>query len=356
MEDTELIKSSATDDDDGAKPRRGGAADPTPLWVTMAIYVATALMQPTLTDEIRYSGGAGHVGWPPTVLATASNTVAMASLLAIAPGGWAALRQTLRSKSSATVLMCTAIDFASGCLLTTGLLMVGGGTFVVVYASTSVWTAIWARCTGQRLSFGRWAGVGMVFAGMVLHSSQGLMHAAAEGMAASTSLVLGLCAVVVGTMLHAAMFVVSELAIKQSQIDLLQLCAGMGLIETTVLLLWNGLLLTALGPSLYLPDAPPAREGAGLQRVLLLYLLLTLVNAVHAWSFFHMLSRVGAVTSAVMKGTQVILVFAFSVLYFCRLQATQCFSWSKAAGVGVVALGLLVYARSTSTGKKPTLS
>jgi drug/metabolite transporter (DMT)-like permease len=356
MEDTELIKSSATDDDDGAKPRRGGAADPTPLWVTMAIYVATALMQPTLTDEIRYSGGAGHVGWPPTVLATASNTVAMASLLAIAPGGWAALRQTLRSKSSATVLMCTAIDFASGCLLTTGLLMVGGGTFVVVYASTSVWTAIWARCTGQRLSFGRWAGVGMVFAGMVLHSSQGLMHAAAEGMAASTSLVLGLCAVVVGTMLHAAMFVVSELAIKQSQIDLLQLCAGMGLIETTVLLLWNGLLLTAFGPSLYLPDAPPAREGAGLQRVLLLYLLLTLVNAVHAWSFFHMLSRVGAVTSAVMKGTQVILVFAFSVLYFCRLQATQCFSWSKAAGVGVVALGLLVYARSTSTGKKPTLS
>ena len=30
------------------------------------------------------------------------------------------------------------------------------------------------------------------------------------------------------------------------------------------------------------------------------------------------------------------------------LQPTQCFSWAKAAGVGVVAAGLLVYAASTA--------
>ena len=331
-----------------------------PLWAYMLVYIATALMQPTLTDEIRYSGGGGHVGFPPTLLATLSNTVAMSSLLVIAPGGFDGLRRIFSNRASAgRVLICTALDFVSGCLLTTGLLMVGGGMFVVVYASTTVWTALWARWSGQHLSAGRWAGVLLVFAGMVLNSSQGLEQAAAESVAASTLLVLGLCAVVVGTMLHAAMFVYSELAIKQAQIDLLLLCAGMGLLESVTLSLWNLLLLATMGTTLYRPEEPPARDASS-RELCLLYAGLTVINAVHAWAFFNMLEKVGAVSSAVMKGLQLVLVFAFSVTFFCQMQATQCFTWSKATGVGVVALGLLVYAHSTATAasakRKQTMS
>ena len=47
------------------------------------------------------------------------------------------------------ILAVTAIDFTSGCLLTSGLLIVGSGTYVVVYSSTTVWTAVIARLTGQ---------------------------------------------------------------------------------------------------------------------------------------------------------------------------------------------------------------
>ena len=82
-------------------------------------------------------------------------------------------------------------------------------------------------------------------------------------------------------------------------------------------------------------------------QLVVLYSALTLNNAVHAWAFFHMLERVGAVTSAVMKGVQLVLVFGFSFLFFCQLQTTQCFSWTKAAGVATVTAGLLVYACST---------
>ena len=104
-----------------------------PLWLCVAVYIATALMQPTLTDEIRYSGGAGHVGWPPTLLATLANTLAMSSLLALVPGGGASGLRRAFSEDAPRVLVCTALDFASGCLLTTGLLTVGGAIFVVVY-------------------------------------------------------------------------------------------------------------------------------------------------------------------------------------------------------------------------------
>ena len=89
-----------------------------------------------------------------------------------------------------------------------------------------------------------------------------------------------------------------------------------------------------------------------------LYCALASVNAVHAWAFFHMLEKVGAVSSAVMKGTQLVLVFALSVVFFCRYQATQCFSWAKGAGAACCVVGLLVYAISTTpttSNKRPPM-
>lgn len=300
----------------------------------MFLYIGTALLQPTLTDKIRYSGGAGHVGWPPTLLATLSNTLAMTSLITIASGRLSNVlcsdRATLRR-----VLIATAFDFISGCSLTTGLLMVGGATFVVIYSSTTVWTALWARCWGEKLTSGRWTGVLLISGGMILSASGSLTDAVAAGdAAATTTIVLGCGALVVGTMLHAAMFVYSENAIKKAGIDLLLLCSSMGTLEASVLGAWNLSLLASQGPSLY--QSTDVANSASLQQLLL-----------HAWAFFNMLEKVGAVSSAVMKGLQLVLVFAFSVVYFCQFQSTQCFTVQKASGVAVVAAGLLVYAYST---------
>ena len=53
---------------------------------------------------------------------------------------------------------------------------------------------------------------------MTLNSSNTFADATAEGVEASTTLVLGLAAVAGGTLLHAAMFVYSEMCIKQAPI------------------------------------------------------------------------------------------------------------------------------------------
>ena len=63
-------------------------------------------------------------------------------------------------------------------------------------------------------------------------------------------------------------------------------------------------------------------------------------------------SSLGAVSSAVMKGVQLVLVFAFSVLFFCRYQASQCFSWPKAIGVATVVAGLLTYAAGARDSRR----
>ena len=322
-----------------------------PLWLTMVIYVTTALLQPILTDQIRYSGGAGNVGWPPTLLSQLANTFAMSSLIFFVLGRLH--RGIFRGASLRRIMIATALDFSSGILLTTGLLMLGGGIFVVIYSSTTVWTALWTRCTGQRLASGRWMGVLLVTGGMILSASSGFAEAlAANDAQAATSVLLGCLALVGGTALHGAMFVYAENAITHAGLDLLVLCGTMGVLETVVLVLWNLALLATHGVALYVPNAGGAGGAAPLEAtvptLLLLYAALTATNAVHAFTFFSMLERVGAVSSAVLKGLQLVLVFSFSVALFCRLQATQCFTWTKAGGAATVVAGLLVYARSTS--------
>jgi hypothetical protein len=177
---------------------------------------------------------------------------------------------------------------------------------------------------------------------MVLSASGNFADAAGDAVA-TRNFTLGCSAVLVGTMLHAAMFVYSELAIREAGIDIIVLCASMGTMETLVLIVWNLSLLATHGVALYRPSGQVINDASALQ-LAMLYATITVVNACHAWAFFNMLEQVGAVTSAIMKGLQLVLVFSFSVSFFCEFQATQCFSWSKAAGVGVVALGLLVYA------------
>lgn len=343
--------SDSSSSDGGLQQRAPRAA--TPLWLLMVLYVATALVQPTLTDEIRYSGGAGHVGWPPTLLAMMANTLAMATLMVFAGRslrGTLCARGKLDRTSLRLILLTTALDFVSGMLLTTGLLMLGSGLFVVIYSSTTAWTALWARCTGQKLSAGRWVGVLLVSGGMVVSASSNIAEASGDAQA-TANIVVGCAVLLAGTVLHAAMFVQSELVIRQAGIDLLVLCASMGTIETALLLLWNVSLLAAIGPSLYVSVAEDGALDSSPQHLLLLYAALTLVNAVHAWAFFNMLEKVGAVSSAVMKGLQLVLVSCFSFVFFCRYQETQCFSVSKASGVAAVAVGLLVYARSTAPSR-----
>lgn len=320
---TVLLAATRTGTRSNTQPRE------VPLGVTMAIYVGTALLQPTLTDEIRYLGGAGNIGWPPTLLATLANTSAMASLMVIGfkgvcntlwtthtaveatrdgegrtrPSASAATpragERRLNFASIRTVLIGACIDFSSGALLTTGLLMLGGGIFVVIYSSTTVWTAMWATCTGQSLSLSRWAGVLLVTSGMALSASGNLAEVEGD-VAATMQVVIGCAVLVAGTMLHAAMFVYAEVVATRAGMDLLVLCASMGTVETAVLVLWNVLLLVWRGPALYVD---PGTQADG-TKLVLLYGALVVANAVHAWSFFTMLARVGAVSSAVMKGLQ----------------------------------------------------
>jgi hypothetical protein len=73
------------------------------------------------------------------------------------------------------------------------------------------------------------------------------------------------------------------------------------------------------------------------------FILLILINFIHAFCFFHLLGSVGATTTGVLKGAQTVLVFILSHFAFCSVQISQCFTVQKGISVIVVVLGVLGY-------------
>ena len=89
---------------------------------------------------------------------------------------------------------------------------------MVIYSSTTVWTALWASWNGERLSAGRWLGVLLIFLGMFLNTGGSFAQVKGDATATST-MIVGVIACLCGTILHAAMFVYSEVAIKRVGIE-----------------------------------------------------------------------------------------------------------------------------------------
>ena len=82
------------------------------------------------------------------------------------------------------------------------------------------------------------------------------------------------------------------------------------------------------------------------------YGLLVCVDAAHAFAFFATLGEHGAVSAALLKGAQLILVYATGSVLFCDpVSRAGCATPCKTAAVASVALALaLFYYAKASTG------
>jgi len=183
------------------------------LALLLAAYVVTGTLQPTVVDYLRLRGA---IGRRVLLVPTLCNVLGMAACGMLASRAeWRDVLNTLRHsrETRVTVAVATAVDLFSGMLLTAGLMHTGGGVFTVLYNSVPAWTAILARIAlGRRLSAQRTAGVGVVCLGLALNVVGTHQHAAAAG-SSSWSALAGSAAVLLGSMLHSAMFLLSERAV-----------------------------------------------------------------------------------------------------------------------------------------------
>jgi hypothetical protein len=124
-------------------------------------------------------------------------------------------------------------------------------------------------------------------------------------------------------------------------IDPFLLCGAMGAIESVLLIAYNAVLCAREGVDVLLVDN--VDKEASVASILFIYACLVLCNFAHAATFFTLIRAVGAVTSAVLKGLQVVCVFIFSAVVFCERQASQCATPTKALAMLLVVTGLVIY-------------
>lgn len=70
---------------------------------------------------------------------------------------------------------------------------------------------------------------------------------------------------------------------------------------------------------------------------------LIFIDAVHASTFFSLLQNMGAVAAALLKGVQAVAVIGLSALLYCPTEETECLTWRKTMSAILVVTGVVGY-------------
>jgi len=163
-----------------------------------------------------------------------------------------------------------------------GQLRVSSNLFVVLYSSCTCWTALLSRfMLGKHLATMQWVGIVCVCAGLAGDATISMFNEP-EGFERQEGLSrnFGICAVLAGSFLHSLMFCMCEHLLTAS-IPASVVCSTMGTGESMVLVLYH---LGLLGPGTSIKALVMTARIAF--NLLLIYTLLVVTCALHAWSFF----------------------------------------------------------------------
>jgi len=306
------------------------------------------------------------------------------------------------------VFLTAFVDLVSGMCLTFGLLLTGGAIFVILYNSCPAWTAIISRfLLGKKLTVLQVGGVILVCIGLVTNvfgsqlqlassNEQGTrgendvvgtgsnIDATEEEKNASYLIIVGSVIVLLGSLLHSLMFVLSDMSMSSlHQYDEVSTsCIGgmapvhlddddknkkdahassvtgevwsccLGSLETVFMAMW-----VTMGISMYgfnSDEKTADEESIPWQKAAFGFCALVVIDAVHSGAFFTLLKNIGAVASALLKGIQMIVVVALSAILYCPTEKSQCLTWIKAISAIIVLSGVMGYGLGNK--KSETLS
>ena len=252
---------------------------------------------------------------------------------------WPSLPTILRAASIAVLdVFAQSLNYAGNNLS-------GPTIFAVIYSSVTIWAAVYSRCLlGRDLNCTQWIGVASVFVGLALTA----FHSVSIG----RNVFLGACLVVIGSSLHALVYVISEKLMThgEEKITVRANCAVQGFVALFCFSVWE--ILYTLPRFEELIAAPVRATGSTWIDVTLVLFSIGLANLIHGFSFFVTLKNFpgGSVSAGVMKGLQAVLVFVFTSLVFCGSPGTgkeMCFDTLKLASLTVVVGGILLYGWET---------
>lgn len=65
-------------------------------------------------------------------------------------------------------------------------------------------------------------------------------------------------------------------------------------------------------------------DDTSIAAVLLMYIIVTIANALHSWSYYELIEQTGNVATGILQGLRAILVYLISHLWYCQEDSAQC--------------------------------
>lgn len=312
------------------------------VYLGVSLYVLSGICQPLCVDLLKYQGfmGGRDPTKPSTHMGVLLNMLGMVfvGLLYLLRNPW----PSLTWKQYRNMGIICSFDLLSQAMVMYGQLKVGGGLYVVLYSSCTVWTALLSRfLLGRRLRKQQWMGVAEVTGGLILSKINMFLSSAHGNPVLAVDMFGGSLILLGGAMLHSLTAVATEWLLldraSAQMVSPMALAGWMGLVSSALLIAYNVWLGCVYGfRAVYIE---PVEAMAGSWAVVCIGIpLLLIANAVHSGSFFFMISSSGAVSAGIMKGVQAVAVFALSATIFCSFEESQCVTVMED---GHLSLGLL---------------
>eukprot|EP01071_Lankesteria_metandrocarpae_P005870 Lankesteria_metandrocarpae@DN4151_c1_g1_i2.p1 len=302
-------------------------------WAAFVIVFLTAYCaQPLLVDVIKMNGGAHST----TFLILLPHYGSM-MLVGLFP------KQVPLSECDwKTAMMLSGIDIVNQLMKKLGLVFAGAAVYIIIDSSSIVWTAVWSVILlKRRLSLLQWSAIGLIFVGVALKAFTLEINIQNEEF-------LGVVFISLAAMSMGLNFVLCEhFMLRQTKpIPGPNLVCMMGTCCSAVLALWT------IGWTIPRFDALIVQRihsvGGSPNTVILAFMLLIVTGVIHSSSFWYIIKRMGAVSSGVLKGLKVALVFVMSHYFFCETRPSQCLTPLSTASAVVCVSGVMMYSVVTA--------
>lgn len=308
------------------------------VFTLSTIFIVSGISQPLLVEVLTYNGAFDKS----TLLFVLPNYIGMSMAVMVDTSKFSNMINIAWSN----VLSLSLIDMVSQGLCMLGLVYAGSSIYIVVYSGTTIWAAIFSRCLlNHELMWQQWLGVVVVVLGLSLTALD------RSGTSTSNEFIegkIGICLIVIGSVLHALTWVLIEKWTKYAteRIAPEVMCTLMGLFGGFMYLLWQ-VVYTIPNYQTLIIDVIAAHNGR-ISVIATAYIFLIFVSFLHALTFYWLLGQVGCVDAGIMKGCQSVAVFVISHFAFCSVQASQCFTSHKATALVIVIVGVLIYGQFSS--------
>eukprot|EP00753_Platysulcus_tardus_P016943 PLAT6141.1.p1 GENE.PLAT6141.1~~PLAT6141.1.p1 ORF type:complete len:450 (+),score=119.26 PLAT6141.1:26-1375(+) len=321
-----------------------GAADQRALLIPLCNYVGMAGVGLLPDGWLAAGGPAGAQKGDSLPAATARRRhIALmsprrrgAAVVVRAPGRMDAQRRPLSLQ--ACVILSMALDIGGSLAGSVGLGLAGSGLYQVIYSSVVCWAALLSRALlGKRLSGMEMISILIVTSGLSISAI-----GANSGGGSTADVLAGIFVTLLSALLYGGSYVLGEymMALPGTPSPKL-LCVRVGSYSLAVV---GAYIVAYTIPNWHTLLGEPVQAAHGrLSSILLGYAAVVLSQLAHNVTYYMLLGSVGAVATGLLQAARAIGVFALSSALFCSAQASQCYTWQRAAATVVVVSGILLY-------------